>query len=56
MKKKLIAISFVLTALITLVGCGGAVKYPKYYALHVPLPPDPPAQESVRTSLAVREF
>jgi uncharacterized lipoprotein YmbA len=56
MKKKLIAISFVLTALITLAGCGGAVKYPTYYTLHVPPPPDPPMQEGVRASLAVREF
>jgi ABC-type uncharacterized transport system auxiliary subunit len=56
MKKKLIAISFVLIALITLAGCGGAAKYPNYYTLHVPPPPDPPAQEGVRASLAVREF
>ena len=56
MKEKLVAISFVLIALITLAGCGGAVKYPNYYALHVPPPPDPPAQEGVRASLAVREF
>ena len=56
MKTKLIAISFVLTALTALAGCGGAVKYPNYYTLHVPPPPDPPAQEGVRASLAVREF
>ena len=53
---KSFAISFVLTALITLTGCGGAVKYPNYYTLHVPPPPDPPAKEDVRASLAVREF
>lgn len=56
MKEKRIAIVFVLTALITLAGCGGAAKYPNYYTLHVPAPPDPPAQEGVRASLAVREF
>ncbi len=56
MKKKLIAISFALIALITLVGCGGAVKYPNYYTLNVPPPPDPPVPEGVRASLAVREF
>jgi ABC-type uncharacterized transport system auxiliary subunit len=56
MKRNLTAISFVLTALITLAGCGGAVKYPRYYALHVPPPPDPPARDDVHASLAVREF
>jgi ABC-type uncharacterized transport system auxiliary subunit len=55
MKTKLIAVCF-MTALITLAGCGGAVKYPNYYTLNVPPPPDPPAQEGVRASLAVREF
>ena len=56
MKNRLIAISFTLSALIALASCGGAVKYPNYYTLHVPPPPDPPAQEGVRASLAVREF
>jgi uncharacterized lipoprotein YmbA len=56
MKKKLIASSFAVMALIALAGCGGAVKYPNYYALHIPPPPDPPAQGGVRASLAVREF
>lgn len=56
MKKKQIAISFVLPALLFLAGCGGAVKYPNYYTLHVPPPPDPPVPEGVHTSLAVREF
>jgi len=54
--KKPIAIPFVLTVLMTLAGCVGAVRYPNYYALHIPPPPDPPAQEGVRASLAVREF
>jgi uncharacterized lipoprotein YmbA len=56
MKKKLIAFSFAVMTLIVLAGCGGAVKYPNYYALHIPPPPDPPPQEGVRASLAVREF
>ena len=55
MNKHLI-VPFALAALIILVGCGGAVKYPNYYALHVPPPPDPPVQEGVRASLAIREF
>jgi len=56
MKTKLAAISFALTALIALAGCGGPAKYPSYYTLHVPAPPDPPAPEGVSASLAVREF
>jgi ABC-type uncharacterized transport system auxiliary subunit len=56
MRKKLIATSFALTALTILTGCGGAVKYPNYYTLHVPPPPDPPVQKGVRASLAVRQF
>jgi ABC-type uncharacterized transport system auxiliary subunit len=56
MNKHLMAVPLVLAALIILVGCGGAVKYPNYYTLHVPPPPDPPAQEGVRASLAIREF
>jgi ABC-type uncharacterized transport system auxiliary subunit len=38
-----------------LVGCG-RVRYPAYYTLNLPAPPDPPAAENVRTSIAVREF
>ena len=56
MKTRLMATLFGLTALIALAGCGGAVKYPHYYTLNVPPPPDPPVAEGVHTSLAVREF
>jgi ABC-type uncharacterized transport system auxiliary subunit len=56
MKIPAIAVLLALTALISLAGCGGAVKYPNYYTLHVPPPPDPPVQEGVHVSLAVREF
>jgi ABC-type uncharacterized transport system auxiliary subunit len=56
MKKHRIAVCFALAALATLMGCGGAAKYPNYYTLHVPPPPDPPAPDSVRACLAVREF
>src|SRR5246127_5979137 len=56
MKMPTMIVLLALTALITLAGCGRAVKYPNYYTLHVPPPPDPPVQEGIRTSLAVREF
>lgn len=56
MKKHKIAVCFAVAGLAALIGCGGAAKYPNYYTLHVAPPPDPPAQEGVHTSLAVREF
>lgn len=56
MKKHRMAVCFGLVALMILAGCGGAVKYPNYYTLHLQPPADPPAQEGVRASLAVREF
>lgn len=56
MNKRTMTILFAAVVLIGLAGCGGAAKYPNYYTLHVPPPPDPPAQEGVHTSLAVREF
>src|SRR5215468_10043516 len=56
MKNRVMTFLFVIAVSIVLAGCGGAVKYPNYYTLHVPPPPDPPTPESVHTSLAVREF
>ena len=54
---KNILTALALIAIITaLTGCGGKIKYPNYYTLNLPAPPDPPAPESVRTSIAVREF
>lgn len=55
MKKHLMAVLFMLAVAIALVGCA-KVKYPSYYTLNVPPPPDPPAQEGVRASVAIREF
>lgn len=56
MKKRLTGVGFALAVLIVLAGCGGAVKYPNYYTLHLPPPPDPPAPENVHATLAIREF
>lgn len=56
MKKYAIAVCFMLTSLVALLGCGGAAKYPNYYTLHAPPPPDPPAQEGIHACLGVRQF
>ena len=56
MKKLLNVLALMLAIVTTLTGCGGKIRYPAYYTLNLPAPPDPPAKESVRTSIAVREF
>ena len=38
MKKHLTAICFAMVTSIVLAGCGGAVKYPNYYTLHLQAP------------------
>ena len=55
MKKLTTALALMVTMLFALAGCG-RVRYPAYYTLNLPTPPDPPAAENVRTSIAVREF
>ena len=42
-------------ALVILVGCG-TVRYPSYYTLNLPQPPDPPASASTHATLAIHEF
>jgi ABC-type uncharacterized transport system auxiliary subunit len=54
MKKLTTALTLMVT-LFALAGCG-RVRYPAYYTLNLPAPPDPPAAENLRTSIAVREF
>jgi ABC-type uncharacterized transport system auxiliary subunit len=56
MKKHINALALMLAMAAILSGCGGKLRYPSYYTLNLPAPPDPPAPESVRTSIAVREF
>ncbi len=56
MKKILNSLALILAIVTALTGCGGKLKYPSYYTLNLPAPPDPPAAENVRTSIAVREF
>jgi len=54
--KHLMAVVFTLAVSTALVGCAGEIKYPSYYTLNLPAPPDPPAAEGVRASVAIREF
>jgi ABC-type uncharacterized transport system auxiliary subunit len=54
--KHLMALILTLAASSALLGCGGKIKYPSYYTLNLPAPPDPPPAEGVRASVAIREF
>jgi ABC-type uncharacterized transport system auxiliary subunit len=56
MKRTVTTIVFSLAALVILAGCGGRVRYPHYYTLNLPAPPDPPPAENVHAAVAVREF
>src|SRR5229473_3561317 len=56
MKKTLTTIVLSLAALVILASCGGKVRYPNYYTLNLPAPPDPPPAENVHAAVAVREF
>ena len=56
MKRTLTTIVFSLTALVILTSCAGRVRYPNYYTLNLPAPPDPPPAENVHATLAIREF
>jgi ABC-type uncharacterized transport system auxiliary subunit len=56
MKRTLKTIVFSLTALVILTSCAGRVRYPNYYTLNLPAPPDPPPAENVHAAVAIREF
>jgi ABC-type uncharacterized transport system auxiliary subunit len=56
MRRNVMRIVFCLAALVILSGCAGKVKYPSYYTLNLPAPPDPPASENARAALAIRQF
>ena len=55
LRKTATTIVFCLGTLAILVGCG-RVRYPHYYTLNLPAPPDPPAYENAHATLAIREF
>ena len=56
MKRTVTRIVFCLAALVILTGCAGKVKYPNYYTLNLPSPPDPPTAVNAHAILAIREF
>jgi len=56
MKKYWTVVLITLAAAMSLIGCTGKVRYPTYYTLQLAPPLDPPAQEGIRASIAVREF
>ena len=56
MKRIRITILVALSSLIILAGCSGKMRYPSYYTLNLPAPPDPPAPESAKATVAIREF
>ena len=55
-RRTVTTIVFCLAAFVILTGCGGRVRYPNYYTLNLPAPPDPPAAENAHATLAIREF
>jgi ABC-type uncharacterized transport system auxiliary subunit len=56
MRRTVTTMVFSLAALVILASCGGRVRYPNYYTLNVPAPPDPPPAEKVHATVAIREF
>ena len=56
MKRTHIKIALLLSSLIILAGCSSKMRYPNYYTLNIPAPPDPPASENAKATVAIREF
>jgi ABC-type uncharacterized transport system auxiliary subunit len=56
MKRISITIILALSSLTILTGCSGKMRYPSYYTLNLPVPPDPPAPENAKATVAIREF
>ena len=55
-RRTVTTIVFSVAALVILASCGGKVRYPNYYTLNLPAPPDPPPAENVHAAVAIREF
>jgi ABC-type uncharacterized transport system auxiliary subunit len=56
MKRIRITTVLALLSLIILAGCSGKMRHPSYYTLNLPAPPDPPAAENAKATVAIREF
>jgi ABC-type uncharacterized transport system auxiliary subunit len=56
MRRTVTTIVLSLAALAILASCGGKVRYPNYYTLNLPAPPDPPPAGNVHAAVAIREF
>src|SRR5579864_2258508 len=56
MKRILTRIVLALSTLVFLSGCAGKMRYPSYYTLNLPLPPDPPPPQNAKATVAIREF
>ena len=56
MKKHWMNLVMIVALSAVFIGCAGSVKYPTYYALQLPPIADPPPQEKVSASIAIREF
>src|SRR5579872_2698871 len=56
MKRILTRIVLALSTLVFLSGCAGKMRYPSYYTLNLPVPPDPPPPQNAKATVAIREF
>jgi len=56
MKRILARIVLALSTLVILSGCAGKMRYPSYYTLNLPVPPDPPPPQNAKATVAIREF
>src|SRR5580700_5194384 len=56
MNRIYVTVALLLSSLFILTGCSGKMRYPSYYTLNLPAPPDPPAVESAKATVAIRLF
>src|SRR5580704_8551762 len=56
MNRFYVTVALLLSSLIILAGCSGKMRYPSYYTLNLPAPPDPQTVEEAKATVAIREF